>query len=180
MRKAKDFSRIQIKRIAEQYANTTPDFSHRYFEDEYEISQGTFYTILDKAVTECIVTDWIVRRMANKAGYNARRKGGSRAEVRSNKHYGHLWQKRKHYMLPKEEAIQVTKAYAMTKESKEDFCKRKAMTIKLLDRSILKSVLEAWVPENFVDQLRKKSFQKNAGEKTTEFWKELDFLRTKK
>ena len=39
---ARDFSRVQIKHIAEQYASTALDYSAEYFAREYKISENTF------------------------------------------------------------------------------------------------------------------------------------------
>ena len=67
---ARDFSRRQVKKLAEEYANTPIQYSADYFTIEYEISTSTFYNLLEKAVYENIVSDETVKLMEAKAMSN--------------------------------------------------------------------------------------------------------------
>ena len=43
---ARNFSRGQVKKLAEEYANTPIPYSAEYFTREYGISESTFYNLL--------------------------------------------------------------------------------------------------------------------------------------
>ena len=44
----RDFSRKQIREITTSYANSGSEYSHSYYEKEYNISSSTFYNLLEK------------------------------------------------------------------------------------------------------------------------------------
>lgn len=174
-RTAKDFSRKQIWRVATNYAFTSNEYSHEYYEREFEISTGTFYTLLKKAVIENIVDDEIVELMSRKAKYNASLHAGESGEKRSEKHYEYLKKKRAIYVLPKDEAIKITMKYCDTVRSKKEFARENCITVKLLDRTIMKSIVESWVSDEIVMRLKKKSLRKNPD--ALEFWEKVEKLR---
>lgn len=176
-KQVKDFSRARLYTVAFRYATSEYDFSHSYFEREYEISKSTFYSILQKAVIENIVPDAIVEKMAKKAAYNSFLKAGKPGRQRSENYYRFLRQKRKVYMLPKEKAIDITVRYAESKLAKKEFCKRNYLTQTLFDRTLLKAIVGNWISDDIFEKLRRKSIQKNSKRDVTEFWEKLARFR---
>lgn len=174
-RTAKDFSRKQIWGVATKYAFTEKEYSHEYFERDLGISTGTFYTLLKKAVIENIVDDEIVDMMKGKAKYNASLHAGEKGAKRSENHYEFLKKKRAIYMLPKDEAIKITMKYCETVRSKKEFARENCITIKLLNRTILKSIVESWVSDEIVMRIKKRSLRRNPD--ALEFWEKVEKLR---
>lgn len=174
---AKDFSRKKIAKIATQYAETNFAYSHDYFSREYNISKGTFYTVLEKAVIENIVDDKIVKMMAQKAAHNSQEKANEAGKQRSAKHYEYLILKRKQYMPPKKQAIMWTIEYAYCKYSKNDFVTKNFITIALLNRVIYKAIVENWVTDEIVKILKEKSLNKDSSEKVITFWEKIEKFR---
>lgn len=179
-RTAKDFSRYEIWCIATSYANTNSANSHEIFEKEYEISTGTFYTLLEKAVVENIVDNETVLKMEEKARNNSEAKAGSAGAIRSERHYNFLKEKSKQYMLVKQDAISITKKYAESILYKKAFCKANYITEQLLDRTILKAIIDNWISDETVDKLKAKSLRQNNGEYVLKFWEKVEKIRENK
>lgn len=174
---AKDFSRNDIYKIATDYANTSAEYSYQYFCREYEISKGTFYTVLEKAVIENIVDSNTVIAMAKKAKSNSENKAGKRCGNRSQKHYEYLIQKRRIYMLGKKESVEWTEKYAQSNLDKLGFCSKNHITRQLLDRTILKATIDNWISDEIFNLLKQKSLKKNSTAKVLEFWEKLESFR---
>lgn len=174
----KDFSRKQIAMIAKQYAASSSPHAHTKISEEQEISDSTFYTILRKAVVENIVDMKTVQLMAQKAMDNSEAKVGRKARKRSFKYYQRLVVKRTEYMLPKDKAIELTKAYANTEKTKSQFIARMYVTEALLNRTLLKCIVENWVPDEVVLKLKKKSLGKDNSPKVQEFWEQIETFRS--
>lgn len=179
-RTAKDFSRSKIGEIATQYAETPESYSHTFFEKEYEISQTTFYTILEKAVIENVVSNETVLEMAGKASSNSSEKAGEPGETRSAKHYKYLIQKRKIYMLPKKEAIDLADRYSKSKLRKKEFAEKYYYTTALMDRTIMKCIIDCWIKDETVSLLKNKALQQHKSEEAIRFWDKLEEMRTNK
>lgn len=158
-RTARDFSRSQIKHIAEQYANSPLQYSAEYFSVEYRISKNTFYTLLDKAVVESIVDLKTVDYMQRKASGNSSGHAGIPAAVRSLKHYEHLKMKRNVYLPSRVEATRITTDFAKSNLAmyayKKKFCFAKDSD--LLERIIKFSVANKNVSCNIEELLRSKN-----------------------
>ena len=179
-RTARDFSRYEIWCIATSYANTNSANYHEELERKYEISSGTFYNLLEKAVVENVVDIETVLKMEEKAKYNSKVKAGVAGEIRSEKHYDCLKKKRKDYMLPKQDAINITKKYAESNLYKKDFCQENHITERLLDRIILKTIIESWITDELVEKLKTKSLRQNSSEAVLKFWEQTKKFRENK
>ena len=165
--------------IAKQYAASSSPHAHTKISEEQGISDSTFYTILKKAVVENIVNMETVRLMAQKAMNNSEAKVGRSARKRSFKYYQNLVFKRKNYMLPKSKAIELTKTYADTEKTKAQFIASMYVTEALLNRTILKCIVENWVPDEVVLKLKEKSLEKDSSPKVQEFWEKIENFRSK-
>lgn len=175
---AKTASRKNIHEIATLYAEKPAEYSYRYFCEEYGISKGTFYTILDKAVIENIVDSATVKKMAKKAANNSEAKAGKGAEGRSRRHYYHLIQKRAIYELPKKEAIDVAIKYAKRTILRKEFLEQNFITSKLLDRTLLKAIENNWIDDDTVDRIKKKALlERGKSSETIVFWDKLESVR---
>lgn len=171
----RQFSRSEVWEIATRYA--TSKYSHTNFEEEYQSSRSSFYTVLDRAAIENIVDAETVTAMEERAKYNAEVKAGIPGAIRSEKHYSYLRKKRKEYMLPKEKAIEMAITYAESLYSKKLFCRRFHITEQLLDRTLYKAIVDNWVSDEVVKQLKAKSLKLNGGESTIKFWEQLKTYR---
>lgn len=176
-RTARHFSRKEIWMIASLYASTSLEYSSEFFSREYEISRDTFYMLLEKAVVENIVDEITVNNMQLKAGLNANAKVGEIGRCRSEKHYIKIKNKRKSYILPKDEAIEITTQYANSGYSKKQFCLINFMTNALLCRTIRQAIIQNWVSDDVVERLMSKSLQNYQSESITNFWEKLIQLR---
>ena len=127
---------------------------------------------------ENIVDIETVRLMAQKAMDNSEAKVGRNARKRSFKHYQSLVVKRTEYMLPKNKAIVLTKDYADTENTKEQFIASMYVTDALLNRTILKCIVENWVSDEVVLKLKEKSLRKDSSPKVQEFWEQTEALRS--
>lgn len=172
-RTATNFSRKQIWEIATKYANTNCAYSRDYFSREYDINYSTFYKLLERAVIESIVDEATILRMADKAAHNSDNKAGEGARKRSQKHYEYLILKRKVYILPKKEAINLTTNYANSVLAKPAFLRNNFMDAKLFDRTLYKAILENWVSDEVVEKLKTKSLRYDSSEKVIAFWDQL-------
>lgn len=144
---ARDFSRIQIKRIAEQYASTALDYSAEYFAREYKISKNTFYTLLDKAVVESIVDLKTVDYMERKASGNSAGYVGAAGSIRSLNHYRHLKQKRKIYLPSNKECSRISTEFANSKLSMSQYSKKMCIAS---DSDLLKRIVCHSVDKNLL------------------------------
>ncbi len=173
----KDFSRKQIAMIAKQYVESSSPHAHTKISEEQGISDSTFYNILKKAVVENVVDMETVRLMAQKAMNNSEAKAGRSARKRSFRYYQGLLVKRMEYIPPKGKAKELTKAYADTEKTKEQFIASMYVTEALLNRTILKCIVENWVSDEVVLKLKEKSLEKDSSSKVQEFWEQVEALR---
>lgn len=146
-RTARDFSRSQIKHIAEQYAITPLHYSAEYFSIEYKISKTTFYTLLEKAVVESIVDLKTVDYMQRKASGNSAGHAGVPAAARSLKHYNHLIMKRNIYLPSRQEATRITIDFAKSNLSMSQYAKKLCISS---DSDLLKRIIRSSVANNYV------------------------------
>lgn len=172
----KDFSRKQIAMIAKQYVESSSPHAHTKISEEQGISDSTFYNILKKAVVENVVDMETVRLMAQKAMNNSEAKAGRSARKRSFRYYQGLVVKRMEYIPPKGKAKELTKAYADTEKTKEQFIASMYVTEALLNRTILKCIVENWVSDEVVLKLKEKSLEKDSSSKVQEFWEQVEAL----
>lgn len=141
MKILKDFSRMEIKQIAEEYANEP--VSQSYFTKKYNISRSTFYDILNKAVIEHIVSYDTVINMKNRAILNVENKfektiGTSKILL----HYGRIISKRDSFIFSKNKRVKILRDFANRdpKISKTKFCEINFIDTKLLDKMIIQAI----------------------------------------
>lgn len=179
-RTVKDFSRKELHDLAVRYANSDTEFSHSYYEKEFGVSKETFYNALKKAVVENIVDNATVKKMAKKAAYNSFCKAGTGGRKRSERYYEHLIQKRKIYMLPKKETVDLTTKYSESALTKEEFCMKNYITTSLFDRTLVKATADCWVSDEVFAALREKSLRKSNKPQVIAFWETLERFRNEK
>lgn len=172
----RQFSRSEVWDVATKYVSVEK-YSHTDFEAEYDSTRSSFYTILDRAVIENVVDTETVEKMEKKAACNAENKAGEAGAGRTKKHYAYLKAKRRKYLLPKNDAITITEMYARSVYNKKNFCREYYISEQLLNRSIKKAVIENWVSDHVVKQLKEKSIRQNPGAQTFRFWEELYIFR---
>lgn len=163
MKKVRDFSRNEIKRIATEYANRDLMYSHTFFEREYEISKAVFYAIIEKAVVESIVDDKTAEKIKKKASQNSEIKIGKEAGIRTKKHQDNLKLKREAFRFPKKEATKIAREYSKSKLNKYDFCKQNQISVKLFDQALTDSIVNNWIDDTTVELLKKKALKNHAG-----------------
>lgn len=156
---ARDFSRVQIKRIAEQYASTALDYSAEYFAREYKISENTFYTLLEKAVVESIVDLKTVDYMERKASGNSAGHAGAAGSIRSLNHYRHLKKKRKIYLPSNKECARISTEFAKSDLAMSQYSKKMciASDSDLLKRIIYHSIDESLLSPALIKLLQAKN-----------------------
>jgi len=176
---ARQLSRSEVWDVATRYAGQVK-YSHTDFEMAYNSSRSNFYAVLDRAVIENIVDTQTVENMEKKAARNAENKAGEAGRRRTKNHYAYLKSKRREFLLPKKDAIHMTEMYARSVYNKKTFCREHYISEQLLNRSIKKAVIENWVAESVVKQLKEKSTNQNPGAQTYKFWDELLMFRENK
>lgn len=178
MKRLKDFSRAQIKKIATEYAISEPACDHSYFEREYEISNSTFYNLLDKAIIESIVDERIAWKIGQKACANSSAKAGGNAGIRSKIHNANLMEKRRTFKFSKREAKKVATEYAESLLGKEAFCKKNCITKKLFDNALVRAIAQNWIDDKTYEAIKSKAFKNNGhSSETCELFRKLDAMR---
>jgi len=178
MKRLKDFSRAQIKKIATEYARSEPACNHSYFEREYEISDSTFYNLLNKAIIESIVDEEIARQIGEKASRNSTVKAGKYAGVRSKIHNEHLLLKRKNFRFPKKEAKEIVIKYSESSLSKEKFCEKNCITKKLFDNAMIRAITQNWITNKCYKRLKSKAIKNHDDSpEVYELFQKLDEMR---
>lgn len=162
-RKLKDLSRYEMSIIAKEYATSSMLYSGEYFMRTYRISSTTFYNVLHKVIVESIVPENIARLIANKAANNNERHGGDSAKRRTLDMYEELIKARKSYRLQRAEAKKWVLKYLESEFDIETFSKRNYLEVSLFKRALHDAVVNSWIDDIKVKQLREKTKnQKNA------------------
>ena len=173
------YSRKKIHDIATEYANCPLSYSHDYFERTYGISKSMFYHVLERAVIEGIVEDITVTKMQTKASENSEIKAGTAGAIRSKKHYDYLILRRNNYILLAKEAQKLIERYIKTTVSKKEFAKQEYITTALLNKTIYNAIINNWVNDESVEQLKQKSLAKLSNKTVIDFWDSLLSIRQK-
>ena len=171
-RELKDFSRREIKEIAEEYANTPYKKSCEHFMEEYNISESTFYNVLHKAVVESIVSTTFARMIQNKAAANSERHGGINAKKRTFNAYEHLINKRTGFRFKVAEGKKLVLKYIYSEATIEVFACDNCVNLLLLKRALRDAVVFSWITNNQVKLLEEKT-RKQKGEAMEEGFKKL-------
>ncbi len=158
MRVLKDFSRIEIKQIAEEYANEP--VSHSYFSKKYNISRSTFYNILNKSIIEHIVSYDTAIKMKNRAISNTENKlktniGASKISL----HYDRIISKRDSFIFSKNTRVKIIRNFANRDPqiSKTEFCKINVIDNKLLDKMIIQAIVYNEISKKLYKKIKNNS-----------------------
>lgn len=178
MKRLKDFSRKKIREIATEYATTNLAYNHSYFEKEYEISEATFYNILQKSIVESIVNDEIAKCIGKKAQANSEQKAGKYAGIQTKRHQEHLLMKRKTFKFSKSYATKIAIMYSKSNLDKKSFCHANVIHSRLFDDALVRAVVERWIDDKAYERIKSKAF-KNHGSSSNayELFQKLDKLR---
>jgi len=178
MKRLKDFSRKKIREIATEYANTELAYSYSYFEREYEISQATFYNILQKSIIESIVNDEIAKRIGEKLAANSEKKAGEPAAIRSKRHHEHLIMKRKTFKFSKVDAKKIALMYSKSNLDKKSFCNTHVIHYRLFDDALVRAIAENWIDDEAYGKIRSKALKNHgSSSKAYELFQKLDKMR---
>lgn len=183
-RTLKDFSRKRIARIAILYSYG--NYGYCDFQEDYPyVSRSVFYSILDAAVVENIVSDDVASRMQKVSLDNSYRqvydKSGLSAAKKSVERGKATWRKRmrdRHdFNFNKTTSKQLAIAYANSSLSLNDFCKDNCIPVNLFNRTLKNAIINCYVSDKVVRQLREKALKFNEEEKVNQFF---DFLCEKR
>lgn len=147
------FTRKEIKQIAEAYANTNIEQGvATSFCERFKIQgSGLFYKILKKAVIESIVSDEVARKMAKKAAENSEKYGGGKAaRSRTESSYRNAFEMRKNFRFSDSQIKGYAMAYAKVPRdmSPEEFASINCMTVALLEKTMIAAVIDFLVDED--------------------------------
>lgn len=181
---ARDFSRKQVYEIAKAYSSGT--YSHHDFTKEYGCSQNTFYSVINRAIIEGIVSDEIMEvielvAVANST-FRMQDETSDQQLVANVAHRGKHANmcrrvKRHYYICSKKETCSLITQYISSPEPKAKFCKQFYITQKLFDRTLKHAIIYSWIPLNTVEQLRQKSYLFNDHEKVDQLFDSCIALR---
>lgn len=78
------------------------------------------------------------------------------------------------YMLRKNEAIDLVTKYSRSTFLKEEFCKSYYITARLFDSTLRVAIINNWISDETVAELKAKSLKRNSGQEVIEFWERLE------
>ena len=145
------------KNIATDYANTTPERARSILMDKYDVSESTFYTLLDMAITHHLVSDKTVELIREKTLSNQNAHGNNGTSS-INKH-NMLVSKRNNYSaFSKADIRYIAKFFA---EHPEISKKSVSMTFsftssKVLDQVLLRACKELIISDAVFEAIRKR------------------------
>ncbi len=166
-RKVEDLTRRRIYAIAVSYANSKDTFSASYYCGAYGISQHVFYRCLEKAVEESIVSEYIAKRISEKAARNAYEHAGEGAKINSLNHYQELIAKRESFKFKPKEQKKFVEQYADCDLSLPVFCANEYIRINQMNEAISDVIVGNLISDEYVEKLLQKS-KKICGEEVTE------------
>lgn len=114
-----NLSTSQIREIAEDYANSGPDFARSYFSKKYEISKHVFYRARDFAVICMLVDTRTQERIFEKAKFNSKQHNIKKSAAKSIAHSAYLMKKRAEFFN------------SFTQNDIEDICRKYAEGVEL-------------------------------------------------
>jgi len=175
MRQLRDFSRSKIKEIAEEYANTTLEYTCSYFKKTYGMSRGTFYNLIEKAIIESIVDENTAFKICSKSNQNSIMKVGEQAGARADKHYIYLMLRRRQFRFSKKRAKEIASEYSESSLNKKEFCEKNAISIKLFDKTLKTSIVEGYISYKCFERLRDKAIEtrKDSQQEVIDFFENL-------
>ena len=157
MRKLQDLSRREMYIIAKDYAMTSQANSGGVLNEKYQISSSTFYNVLHKAILERIVTENVARIIADKAANNNYNHGGEGAKIRTLEMYEDLIKKSKTHRLGRADAKYWTLNYIESELDLKTFAFANHLNEVLLKRALYDTVVNCWIDNKAVEQLKEKT-----------------------
>lgn len=145
------------KNIATDYANTTPERARSILTEKYNVSESTFYTLLEMAITHHLVSDQTFEQIRKKTLTNQSAHGNS--GYSSINKYNMLENKRKEYSaFSKADIRYIAKYFA---EHPEISKKSVSMTFsftssKVLDQILLRACKELIISDAVFEAIRKR------------------------
>jgi len=150
------------KKIAEEYANSEPNFSRRYFCKQYRISESCYDKIKELAIVTDLVTDDIVEKMLAKsiANQNLHSNG---AGISSIKKFAEMYKERhKHIALSygEDDVREITEYFADNPNiSKQDIAKERGIPTKVLEIILARAIEENIVDDSIVERIEERSLR---------------------
>lgn len=177
-----EFNRF-CKKLTQEYANSSAEFSRSYFTEHYNISSDCYYKILEHAVVTNLVEDVVVVKMMNKAvknqsAHNPSAGGSSKAK------YAKMYSQRCQYIaigFSNEEVRKMAIDFADNPDiSKGDLAASYGIARKVFELVLVRAIEENIADDRTVDSMELRSI-KNAQPEKLEMTKEnFAALRTKR
>ena len=167
------------KNVATDYANSVPERARSILMEKYNITESTYYYLLEMAVTHHLVSDKIVQQMREKTLVNQSAHGNHGNS--SNSKYNLLEERRKNYSAFKKADIRhIAKYFA---EHPEISKKSVSMTFsftssKILDQILLRACKELIVSDAIFEKIKKRGLASAEDlEKSERFFSQLTAYR---
>lgn len=148
------------KEIAEEYANSEPQFARQYFSNRYEITFSCFYKVLEYAVIHNLVEDIIVQKMMNKAisNQNLHRNGAGTSTVIK---YAKMYAKRHKYIaeaISEKELKDLAIDFGNSPDiPKAEFASMYGVNSRVIDYALERAIKNNIVNDATVDLIEKRS-----------------------
>lgn len=178
-RTIKDFSRKQIKRIAEDYARTENMKSGAHYCELCDVSESTFHNILKKAIVESVVSEETGRRIARKSAENTSRHGGKPAYIRTMNAYEKYFEQRKSFEFPRDKKIFYATEYANSSMNSLEFRMEHCIEKRLFDNTLESAIVQGLVNDDIVNILEQKAIEFNDSCSTRTLYRTLREKRQK-
>lgn len=158
----KDYTRSMIFDLASDYADFSSEYARSFFCEREQISQGTFYKILHKAIEEWIVDDKVAEKIAQKSELNAGKGAASKlGSYQSRKAYDESFEKRNNYVVSRATAKKYAQMYAYSQFKQREFRASEIMPTKFFNAVLIKAITENIISDEVVKQLRHKAESNN-------------------
>lgn len=158
--------------IATEYASTSPVRARSILMEKYDVSESTYYYMLEFAITHYLVSDNIIQQMQEKTLANQSNHGNH--GYSSNLKYAKLLEERKNYSAFTQKDIRaIAKFFAEHPERPKDEIAKMYGFHKtaVLDHLLLKACTECIVTDKLFEAIKKRSFATAAdAEKTKRFF----------
>lgn len=155
--------------IATEYASTSPVRARSILMEKYNVSESTYYYLLEFAITHYLVSDTIIQQMQEKTLANQSSHGNH--GYSSNLKYAMLLEERKNYSAFTQKDIEkIAKYFAEHPEVPKDQIARMYGFHKtaVLDHLLLKACTECIVTDKLFEAIKKRSFATAANPEKTE------------
>lgn len=155
--------------IATEYAATSPVRARSILMEKYNVTESTYYYLLEFAITHYLVSDTVIQQMQEKTLANQSAHGNH--GYSSNLKYAVLMEERKNYSaFSKKDITEIAKFFAEHPErSKEDIARMYGFhKSTVLDHLLLKACAECIVTDKLFEAIKKRSFETAADKERTE------------